>query len=98
MLVSKIYWLVSAKYWLKIIKVEIGVFHEGKQFQFGQKTPKNIYIYNINNLRSLIYRGQGRDFLVKIRGLSIIEGTVFHWYVYMDLVAIMLFTQQDFHL
>ena len=30
-----------------------------------------------------MYRGQGQDFLVKMKGLPLIEGvsTAFHWYV-----------------
>ena len=43
-----------------------------------------IGIYNINSVKSPIYRGQGQDFLVKMSGLCIIEGvvsTAFHWYV-----------------
>ena len=53
--------------------------------QFGQEILENTSIYNINSVKPPIYRGvrflknhrrgQGRNFLVKTRGLPIIEGS-----------------------
>ena len=39
-----------------------------------------MYIYNINSVKPPISRTQGQDFLVKMRGLSIIEEGE-RWYV-----------------